>query len=211
MDDARYIAMRDKHSIPYAGTRRVLLLFPLALLAAAAQAADFDTALPMRDAGTSTFYVDAVINGHAVQEFMVDTGSAHVVIDGETLSQLKEQGDAEYVKELAGVLADGSTTSVPVYRVAAISLGHCLIRDVEVAVFPRAKRNILGLSALRKVAPFAISVEPPTLKLSNCRPDPSSAVAASRSQDDAAVEITGKQIVQHPTSHSAFFSSGIAP
>jgi hypothetical protein len=35
-------------------------------------------------------------------------------------------------------------------------------------VFPARTRQILGLSALNKAAPFTFSVDPPSLVLSNC-------------------------------------------
>jgi hypothetical protein len=39
---------------------------------------------------------------------------------------------------------------------------------VEAAVFPGKTRQILGLSALKKAAPFIFSMDPPNLVLSNC-------------------------------------------
>ena len=177
-----------------------------------ARAADFDAAMPLRDIGTSTYYVEARINDHTVQEFMLDTGSAHVVIDKKTLSLLKEKGDVKYVKDLSGVLADGSSTSVPIYQVAAINLGHCIIRDVEVAVFPKAGRNILGLSALKKVAPFAISIDPPSLKLSNCQSDQSDLVAdASPDSGNEVTDHADTPSTQGYSEHSAFYLPSSAP
>jgi predicted aspartyl protease len=100
---------------------------------------------------------------------MVDTGSSYLVINERTLASLKEKGHAEYVKKVSGLMADGSRSIVPIYRIASLSIGCCcLVRDVEAAVLPGSTRQILGLSALRKVAPFALSVEPPSLMLSNC-------------------------------------------
>ncbi|MBI4006670.1 MAG: clan AA aspartic protease [Gammaproteobacteria bacterium] len=187
------------------------LLF-LSVFAITVCAADFDATMPLRDVGTSTYYVEARINDHAIQEFMLDTGSAHVVIDKKTFSQLKEKGDVKYMKDLSGVLADGSSTSVPIYQVAAINLGRCTIRDVEVAVFPKAGRNILGLSALKKVAPFAISIDPPSLKLSNCQSDQSDLVADT-------LQDSGNEITDHVdtlstheySEHSAFYLPSLAP
>lgn len=189
-----------------------LSLFLLAIFATITHAADFDAALPMRDAGTSTYYVEAAIGGHLTHEFMVDTGSAHVVINDELLNILKERGDAEYVKDLFGVMADGSSTSVSVYRVEVMSIGNCQIRDVEVAVFPGANRNILGLSALKKVAPIAISIEPPTLMLSNCQSDASELVAVTPPESRNEVTDTAEtQPARTYSEHSAFMLTSSTP
>lgn len=142
----------------------------LALLAAgSAIAADFDSQVPMRDKGAATYYVDGEIRGAGKVDLMVDTGSGYTVINEETLALLKEFDGAVYVKELSGVLADGSTMTVPVYRVSQMRIGEaCTLIDVEVAVFPGKTRQILGLSALRHAAPFIFSMNPPQLVLSNC-------------------------------------------
>jgi hypothetical protein len=48
-----------------------------------------------------------------------------------------------------------SAGTVPIYRLAAITIGNdCHFHNVEAAVFPGDTRNILGLSALNKACPF---------------------------------------------------------
>lgn len=132
-------------------------------------AADFDSHVPMRDKGAATYYVDGEIQGAGKVDLMVDTGSGYTVINEETLALLKALDEAVYVKELSGVLADGSTMTVPVYRIAQMRIGEaCTLLGVEVAVFPGKTRQILGLSALRHAAPFIFSMNPPQLVLSNC-------------------------------------------
>ncbi len=55
------------------------------------------------------------------------------------------------------------------YRVEDFRIGeHCSIGTVEVAVLSKKGKNILGLSVLSKVAPFAMSLSPPALTLSDC-------------------------------------------
>ena len=191
---------------------RTILLLSFTLFAVTGNAEDFNTIVPLRDMGTSTYYVEAQINGHVRQEFMLDTGSAHVVIDKTTLNQLKEKGKVEYLKDLTGKLADGSQTSVPLYRVDIMRVGQCVIRDVEVAVFPKAGRNILGLSALKKVAPIAISVEPPSLKLSNCQLDESGFVAtASPESGQGESEPVKNRSVHNYSEYSSFTLTNSAP
>lgn len=58
----------------------------------------------------------------------------------------------------------------PVYRVAELDLGAgCVIRDFEAVALPGARKNILGLSALKSVAPFTVHLDPGRLELT-CTP-----------------------------------------
>lgn len=142
----------------------------------AAFATEFAAIIPMH--GDGTYYVPARIGSTAAGKLMLDTGSGYLTINERTLARLKKDGDAFYVKDVSGILADGSRKTVPVYRVASISIGCCcVLRDVEAAVFPGATRQILGLSALKKVAPFAVSIDPPQLSLSKCQSDLSTSTA----------------------------------
>lgn len=119
--------------------------------------------------GTSTFYVESHIQGSGEAPLLVDTGSGYSTINEATLAELKSTGDATYLRELEGVMANGSSMVVPVYRISRLVLADkCAIRDVEVAVFPSGTRQILGLSALKKVTPFTFSLDPPSLTVSNC-------------------------------------------
>lgn len=149
-------------------TMRIGLLVA-AGLAGAASAAEFDSHVPMRDKGAATYYVDGEIRGLGRVDFMVDTGSGFMTINEETLAVLMRSGDAIYMRDLSGILADGTTKRVPVYRLTQVRIGPaCTLRDVEAAVFPGKTRQILGLSALRQAAPFIFSMNPPKLVLSNC-------------------------------------------
>lgn len=132
-------------------------------------AAGVDATVPMHDKGAATYYVSVSINDKVSSEFLVDTGSGYVTINSEILGELMHEQGAAFVKEISAVMADGSETVVPVYRLASLKLGNsCVIRDVEAAVLPGTTRNILGLSALKKAAPFTLSTTPPALALSNC-------------------------------------------
>lgn len=125
--------------------------------------------IPMQAKGADTYYIKGNIRGFGSTEFMVDTGSGYVTINEHTLALLKNKGEAIYVKDLVGVLADGQRKVFPVYRIASIRLGNdCELRDVEAAIFPGRTRQILGLSALRKAGAFTFSFNPPQLTLSTC-------------------------------------------
>lgn len=134
-----------------------------------AYAETFTTRIAMEEKSAATFYVSAQLAGYGTVELMVDTGSGYMTINEVTLDTLKREGTARYVKQLQGVLADGSELEVPVYAIDRVGIGgSCWLHDVEAAVFPGTSREILGLSALRKAAPFIFSVDPPALVLSRC-------------------------------------------
>lgn len=122
----------------------------------------------MHDKGRATYYVNAQVADLGASEFMVDTGSGYVTINEQTLSALQERKQAQYVKELRAILANGSELIIPVYAINQLRIGNCTLRNIEAAVFPARTRQILGLSALNKAAPFTFSVDPPELVLSNC-------------------------------------------
>jgi hypothetical protein len=130
----------------------------------------FDFDVPMYSKGANTYYISGKIGEMAPTEFMVDTGSSYMTINEATLSRLQLVGNPRYVRKLKGTLANGAEMQVPVYTINNVLIGdHCLLEEVEVAVFPGTTRQILGLSALLKTAPFIFSTEPPQLQLSNCQ------------------------------------------
>ncbi len=132
-------------------------------------ASEFNLQVPMHSKGATTYYVSGFINGSIASDFLVDTGSGYVTINTQTLKLLKREGSAEFVKKISAIMADGSETVVPVYRIATLKLGDsCIIQNVEAAVMPGSAPNILGLSALKKAAPFALTITPPTLRLTGC-------------------------------------------
>jgi predicted aspartyl protease len=140
-----------------------------AVAAADAPPDDFGFHVAMQEKSAATFYVKGDIHGFGPVELMVDTGSGYTTINEETLAALQERNAARYVKQLRGVLADGTELEVPVFAISRMRIGtQCWLKDVEAAVFPGKSRQILGLSALRRAAPFIFSVDPPALVLSHC-------------------------------------------
>ncbi|NIP73582.1 MAG: clan AA aspartic protease [Gammaproteobacteria bacterium] len=154
----------------------------LGVLAGAAAAAEFDTTVALQNKGKATYYVSGQIPGMGPVDLMVDTGSGYTTINEETLEALRASGRARYVRDLVGVLANGSKMVVKIYSVSAINIGgDCWVHDVEAAVFPGRTRHILGLNALAKTAPFIFSIDPPELVLSNCSATPPAAETAASS------------------------------
>lgn len=147
----------------------IIALLILVMATGVAQGGRFDQRVPMRVTKASTFYVVGYLNGLGSVDMMVDTGSSYTTINQAALEVLKKNGAVTYVKDLEGVMADGTRKIVPVYRISNMSIGDgCELHNVDAAVFPGETRYILGLSALKLAAPFVFSTEPPTLVLSNC-------------------------------------------
>jgi hypothetical protein len=144
-------------------TRLLLLISP------ALYGVEPGTHVPLHSVGTATYYVGGNIEGYGSTQLLIDTGSSYSTISEQTLEILVDKGTARYLKTLHGTLANGKVMTVPVYLVSGINIGgKCFIREIEVAVFPARIRPVLGLSALRKVAPFVFSLNPPNLGLSHC-------------------------------------------
>ncbi len=144
----------------------------LCILPIGTLASDFDTNVPMRDKGASTYYAPCSIEGYGDVEMLVDTGSAYTTINERTLKTLREKDQATFVKNIRAKMADGSHRIVPIYRIATIIVGDsCDIEDVEAAVLPGDTRSLLGLRALNKAGPIIFSTNPPSLTLSNCLKD----------------------------------------
>lgn len=149
--------------------KRLLTTVFLLMLAQTAAGEVLDTRVQLQQKSTATFYVSVSVGDLAIGDLLVDTGSSYVALNRETFKRLQAVDHPQFVKQLEAVMADGSEAVVPVYRIARLMLGNsCVVRDVEAAVLPSGARNILGMSALQKASPFAISVTPPILTLSEC-------------------------------------------
>jgi len=134
-----------------------------------AHASNNSSAIPMNDIGKGTYYVNVALANLTDSQFMVDTGSGYVAINQESLARLKEHNQVTYLRDIKGILANGHAYVVPIWQVSSLTLNNqCILKNVEVAVFPGKTRQILGLSALKKAAPLEISFDPPQLKLSHC-------------------------------------------
>jgi len=115
-----------------------------------------------------TLHVQAKLGEHVDTEFLLDTGSAYVVLSEATRRTLDEEGALVPLRRLRAVMANNAVTNAQVYRVTSLELATgCVVRDFEAVVLPGARKNILGLSALRSVAPFTVHLEPLRLEL-NC-------------------------------------------
>jgi predicted aspartyl protease len=139
---------------------------------AGVQAADFDFKIAMSQADSGNFYVKGRFGNEESTDFLVDTGSGLVILSEPAFKRIAVMAGSKPVSRKAARMADGRTKAINVYSVEQLVLGQsCRIGPLEVAVIPGATRNILGLSALNKAAPFAIYTSPPMLALSGCLVD----------------------------------------
>ena len=150
----------------------ILLAGAMAIFAASTPSAagePFEHIVPMREHASGQFYVAGVLGGDVATEFLVDTGSGFVALSKETFERLRRSAAVEPLREVFGTMANGKLLKVPMYRVAELAIGNtCRLTDVEVAVLPSGARDILGLSALKRLGPFALQMSPPQLWLTDC-------------------------------------------
>jgi clan AA aspartic protease (TIGR02281 family) len=140
------------------------LLWSIAAMPAAAGSVD----IPLEAAATGTFYVKAGINAEVQTDLLLDTGSGYVSLSSRTFDRISAGTRPALERTITGILADGKSVSVPVYRIAELDLGAgCVLHNVEVAVFKNAARDILGLNALKQMQPFTLQLDPPQLS-ANC-------------------------------------------
>jgi predicted aspartyl protease len=157
------------------------LVMLVALGPSLAAAERFAHPVPMEERKSGNFYVQGALGGGVETDFLVDTGSGYVSLSKATFQHIKSKPGTVYLRDIIGSMANGKVMKVPIYRVAELSLGEdCVLANVEVAVFPQAARDILGLSALRRVEPFAMQLSPPMLFVSDCGPQQPAVAALSR-------------------------------
>lgn len=149
--------------------KSIALIGLLSLVSGLTQAKTQD--LPLSHKGSGTLYVQTQLGNNKQAEWLVDTGSDYSVIDKALIDQLMTQGQARYLKKLRGKMANGSEQIVSLYMVDRLQLADdCEVHNVKVAVLPKATRRIMGLSALRQLAPFSVSFNPPMLTVNGCLP-----------------------------------------
>lgn len=133
----------------------------LAVLGGPPVAAGGIVVVPLRANDVGTLHVDARIGRGTAREFLLDTGSAYVVLTETTRRALAAEGALTPLRSLRAVMANEATARAQVYRVSSLRLaGGCEVRNFEAVVLPGARKDILGLSALRAVAPFTVDLEP---------------------------------------------------
>lgn len=127
--------------------------------------------------GAGSLTVDAEIAGVPAR-FIVDTGAGMVTVDRSLFKQMRRNGDIREVKRVAARLANNRLQMMTVYEVSHFRVGDtCELGPIEIAVMEGAGRNLMGLSALGRAAPFTIHTSPPSITLSGCGSAPTLAAA----------------------------------
>lgn len=125
--------------------------------------------LPLEQRSSGTFYIEGVFGTGVATSLLVDTGSSYVVLSEKTFADLKKNEAATFLRTIRGATASGRVHEASVYSIAALTLaGECVIHDVEAVVLPGSDRDILGLSALRRLESLALDFSPPMLNASAC-------------------------------------------
>lgn len=160
--------------------RTTSLLAVLSLLPFLAQAELMSNiSLPMWQQGSGGYYVRGVFAGGIESELLVDTGSSYVVLSAATFAKLKRNGATAFQRTIRGTTAAGRSMEAKVYSISTLALDEsCVLRDVEAVVLRNADRDILGLSALRRLQPFSLNFEPAALTISACTPFSDTSLAA---------------------------------
>jgi len=120
--------------------------------------------IPLEAVQAGTFYVRGILDGVVDTDLLLDTGSGYVSLSKRTFDQIKHDASTVFQRHITGVMANGSSISVPIYRIGALRLSsNCVLTDIEVAVFNNTSRDILGLNALKQIQPFTLQLDPPVM------------------------------------------------
>lgn len=156
-----------------------LVLMAMMFVAACETSARDIVSVELASNDVGTLHVNATLGAAVNTRFLLDTGSAYVVLTDATRRRLASEGALTPVRQLRAVMANNATARAQVYRVSALRLASgCVVRDFEAVALPGARKDILGLSALRAVAPFTVHLEPLHLELHCTALEPDSNLAA---------------------------------
>ena len=127
--------------------------------------------IPLEATGGGAYELTLSVAGNPDFEaaFLLDTGAAMVTVSEGLYRQLKKVTETRQLRTVAGRMADGRYKQFPVYEIKGLTLGDsCDLQTLEVLVVGGKGRNLLGLNALERVAPFTMSLAPPALLISGC-------------------------------------------
>ena len=126
--------------------------------------------VPLVAQSSGAFYVRGTLGGVVSSELLVDTGSSYVLLSRKTFDALRENKLTTYLRSIRGATANGRVVKAKVYEVSELALGeNCTLKGVEVVMLPGSDRDILGLSALKRVQPFTFDLDPLALRFDACR------------------------------------------
>ncbi len=125
--------------------------------------------VPLQQQPSGAFYVRGTLAASVETALLVDTGSSYVVLSRKTFAKLKGSRAATYLRSIQGATAAGRVVTAKVFELSELALGEdCVLRAVEVVVLPGSDRDILGLSALKRVEPFTFDLGSSALRFAGC-------------------------------------------
>lgn len=128
----------------------------------------FSLSVPLERTASGSLSLTVELDG-TPGEFLLDTGASMVTINRDLFDAVRARGAAVPAGKVAARLASGKLELLQVYEVQTVRVGDaCELGPLKVAVMPRGGRNLLGMSALSRAAPFTVYTTPPALGLSGC-------------------------------------------
>lgn len=158
---------------------RSALTAAISVAALSPVSADFDAELDLEQHDSGGLYLSAEVASGVDAPFLLDTGASMVTLTRELINAARAQGGAHPAGAIAARLANGRLQKMDVWQLDHLWVGGCDVGPLEVAVVPNG-RNILGLNALSRMAPFAIHLSPLKLKVSGCAVDIGATPIAAR-------------------------------
>lgn len=126
--------------------------------------------VPLEQQPSGAFYIRGTLGDAVETELLVDTGSTYTVLSRSTFKAVEKNEGASFKRTIQGTTASGRVVKARVYEVSALAIGDdCVLESVEVVLLPGSDRDILGLSALKRVQPFTFDLDPLALRFGGCR------------------------------------------
>ena len=105
------------------------------------------------------FVVPVEINGAITLDFAVDSGASTVSIPTNVYNTLVRTGtinDSDIIGQATILLADGSKSKLPVFRIRSLKVGDKTIKNVIAAVLPLGGQLLLGQSFLARFKSWSL-------------------------------------------------------
>ncbi len=105
------------------------------------------------------FVVPVEINGAIILDFAVDSGASTVTIPANVYNTLVRTGtidDSDIIGQGTILLADGSKSKLPIFRIRSLKVGDKIIKNVIAAVLPLGGQLLLGQSFLARFKAWSL-------------------------------------------------------
>jgi len=105
------------------------------------------------------FVVPVEINGAITLDFAVDSGASTVTIPANVYNTLVRTGTingSDIIGQGTILLADGSKSKLPVFRIRSLKVGDKTIKDVIATVLPSGGQLLLGQSFLARFKSWSL-------------------------------------------------------